>query len=47
MQIGAIRSGAQDLKKVETTIALKKAKIKNSKDIQQIDRLLEELEALK
>lgn len=42
----AIRSVAQDLEKVETTIALKKAKLKNSKDIQEIDRLLAELEAL-
>jgi hypothetical protein len=42
----AIRSVAQDLEKVETTIALKKAKLKNSKDVQEIDRLLAELEAL-
>jgi len=42
----AISSVAQDLEKVETTIALKKAKLKNSKDVQEIDRLLAELEAL-
>ncbi len=29
----AISSVAQDLEKVETTIALKKAKLKNSKDV--------------
>jgi hypothetical protein len=42
----AIRSVAQDLEKVETTIALKEAKLKNRKDVQEIDRLLAELEAL-
>jgi hypothetical protein len=42
----AIRSVAQDLEKVETTIALKKAKLKNRKDVQEIDRLLAELKAL-
>jgi hypothetical protein len=43
IQIDAIRSVAQDLEKVETTIALKKAKLKNSKDVQEIDRLAAEL----
>jgi hypothetical protein len=37
---------AQDLEKIETTIALKKAKVKNSKDVQETDKLLTELEAL-
>jgi hypothetical protein len=37
---------AQGLEKIETTIALKKAKVKNSKDVQETDKLLTELEAL-
>jgi ABC-type Mn2+/Zn2+ transport system ATPase subunit len=41
-----ISSVAQDLEKVETTIALMKAKLKNSKDVQEIERILAELEAL-
>jgi septal ring factor EnvC (AmiA/AmiB activator) len=38
IQIDTIRSVTQDLEKVETTIAIKKAKLKNSKDVQEIDR---------
>jgi hypothetical protein len=46
IQIEAIRSAADDLEKVEAIIKQKKALLKNSKDIQETDRLLAELEAL-
>lgn len=46
IQIDAIRSAAQDLEKVEALIMQKKELLKNSKDIQETDRLLAELEAL-
>ena len=46
IQIDAIRSAADDLEEVEDIIAQKKEQLKNSKDIQEIDRLLAELEAL-
>jgi hypothetical protein len=46
LQIDAIRSAAQDLEKVEALIMQKKGLLKNSKDIQETDRLLAELEAL-
>ncbi len=40
------RTAAQDLENVEAIIMQKKEKLKNSKDIQETDRLLAELEAL-
>jgi Zn-dependent peptidase ImmA (M78 family) len=46
IQIDAIRLAAEDLEKVEAIITQKKEQLKNSKDIQEIDRLLAELEAL-
>ncbi len=46
IQIDSIRSAAEDLEKVEDTIVLKKELLKNSKDIQETDRLLAEIEAL-
>jgi hypothetical protein len=46
IQIDAIRSAAQDLEKVEALIKQKKELLKNSKDIQETDRLLAEIEAL-
>jgi hypothetical protein len=46
MQIDIIGSAADDLEKVEAIIKQKKALLKNSKDIQETDRLLAELEAL-
>ena len=47
IQIDAIRSAAtDDLEKVEAIITQKKELLKNSKDIQEIDRLLAELDAL-
>ncbi len=46
IQIGAIRSSAaEDLEKVEAIIMQRRELLKNSKDIQEIDRLLAELEA--
>ena len=42
----AIRSAAQDLERVESIIAQKKGLLKNSKDMQETDRLLAELDAL-
>jgi hypothetical protein len=47
IQIDTIRSAADDLEKVEAMIMQKKELLKNSKDIQETDRLLVELEALK
>jgi phosphoserine aminotransferase len=48
IQIDAIRSAAaaDDLEKVEAIITQKKELLKNSKDTQEVDRLLAELEAL-
>ncbi len=46
IQIDAIRLAAEDLEEVEDIIAQKKEQLKNSKDIQEIDKLLAELEAL-
>jgi hypothetical protein len=46
IQIDAIRSAANDLENVESLIKQKKELLKNSKDIQETDRLLAELEAL-
>lgn len=46
IQIDAIRSAADYLEEVEEIIAQKKELLKESKDIQEIDRLLAELEAL-
>lgn len=46
IQIDAIRSAAQDLENVEPLIKQKKELLKNSKDIQETDRLLAEIEAL-
>ena len=46
IQIDAIRSAANDVEKVEGIITQKKDLLKNSKDIQEIDRLLAELDAL-
>lgn len=46
IQIDAIRSAADDLEEVEDIIAQKKELLKDSKDIQEIDKLLAELEAL-
>jgi hypothetical protein len=46
IQIDAIRSAAHDLENVEAQITQKKELLKNSKDIQETDRLLAELEAL-
>jgi hypothetical protein len=47
IQIDTIRSAADDLEKVEAMIMQKKELLKNSKDIQETDKLLVELEALK
>jgi len=46
IKIDAIRSAAEDLEKVEDIITQKEEQLKNSKDIQEIDRLIAELEAL-
>jgi hypothetical protein len=46
IQIDAIRSAANNLENVEPLIKQKKELLKNSKDIQETDRLLAELEAL-
>ena len=46
VQIDPIRSTAQDMEKVEETIALKKYVLKNCKDILATDTFLAELEAL-
>ena len=46
VQIDAIRLAAEDLEKVEAIITQKKEQLKNSKDIQEIDRLLAEIDAL-
>jgi Zn-dependent peptidase ImmA (M78 family) len=46
VQIDAIRLAAEDLGKVEAIITQKKEQLKNSKDIQEIDRLLAEIDAL-
>lgn len=46
IQEDAIRSAAQDLERVESIIAQKKGLLKNSKDMQETDRLLAELDAL-
>ena len=46
IQIDAIRSAAQDLENVETLIKQKKELLKNSKDMQETDSLLAEIEAL-
>ena len=46
IQIDVIRSAADDLEKVEAIITQKKELLKNSKDIQETDRLLVELDAL-
>jgi hypothetical protein len=46
IQIDAVRSAAKDLENVESIIKQKKELLKNSKDIQETDRLLAELEVL-
>jgi hypothetical protein len=46
IQIDTIRSAAQDLEKVESTINQKKELLKNSNDIYETERLLAELESL-
>jgi hypothetical protein len=46
IQIEAIRSASQDLEKVEPIIEQKKELLKNSRDVQETDRLLAKLEAL-
>jgi Zn-dependent peptidase ImmA (M78 family) len=46
VQIDAIRLAAEDLEKVEAIITQKKEQLKNSKDMQEIDRLLAEIDAL-
>ena len=46
VQIDVIRLAADDLEKVEAIITQKKEQLKNSKDIQEIDRLLAEIDAL-
>jgi hypothetical protein len=46
IQIDTIRSAADDREKVESIIMQRKELLKNSKDIQETDRLLTELEAL-
>ena len=46
IQIDIIRYAAQDLENVESLIKQKKELLKNSKDVQETDRLLAELEAL-
>jgi hypothetical protein len=46
IQIDAIRSAAEDLEEIEAVITQKKEQLKNSKDMQEIDRLLAELDAL-
>jgi Zn-dependent peptidase ImmA (M78 family) len=46
VQIDAIRLAAEDLEKVEAIITQKKEQLKNSKDMQETDRLLAVLEAL-
>jgi hypothetical protein len=46
IQIDTIRSASQDLEKVGDIIVQKKDLLKNSKDIQETDRLLAELDAL-
>jgi hypothetical protein len=46
IQIDTIRSAADDLEKVESIIMQRKELLENSKDIQETDRLLTELEAL-
>jgi Zn-dependent peptidase ImmA (M78 family) len=46
VQIDAIRLAAEDLEKVEAIITQKKEQLKNSKDMQEIDKLLAEIDAL-
>ncbi len=46
IQIDAIRSAAQDLENVEPLIKQKKAQLKNSKDVNESDRLFAELDGL-
>jgi len=46
IQIDVMRSASQDLEKVEPIIEQKKERLKNSKDVQETDRLLAEIEAL-
>jgi hypothetical protein len=46
IQIGAIRSAAQDLENVETVIKQKKAQLKNSKEVHESERLFSELDGL-
>jgi hypothetical protein len=46
IQIGAIRSAADYLEKVEAIIAQRKSLLKNSKDVHESDRLFAELDGL-
>lgn len=46
IQIDTIRSAAQDLEKVESTINQKKELLKYSNDIHETERLLAEIESL-
>ena len=46
LQIDAIRSAADDLKRVEDIISQKKALLKNSKDVYESDKLFAQLEGL-
>jgi hypothetical protein len=46
IQIDAIRSAADDLEKVEAIIAQRKSLLKDSKDVQESDRLFAELDGL-
>jgi hypothetical protein len=46
IQIGAVRSAAQDLENVETVIKQKKAQLKNSKEVHESERLFSELDGL-
>ena len=46
LQIDAIRSAADDLKRVEDIISQKKALLKNSKDVHESDKLFAQLEGL-
>ena len=46
LQIDAIRSAADDLEKVEAIIKQKKELLKNSKDVNESERLFAELDGL-
>jgi hypothetical protein len=46
IQIDTIRSAANDIEKVESIVEQKKALLKNSKDVNETDRLFAELDGL-